>query len=116
MQDIEFDERGNVLVVRTTDAAHVIDVANRVKLGGPIPTGRPDPDEGLAVSPDGLEMAIATTAGTATWSLDPIEWERAACRLAGRNLTRGEWQRYIGGLADYRATCDEYVIDEGDAA
>lgn len=115
VQDIEFDERGNVLVVRTTDAAHVIDVASRVALGGPIPTGRPDPDEGLAVSPDGLEMAIATTAGTATWSLDPLEWERAACRLAGRNLTRAEWQRHIGALADYSATCDQYVIDEDDA-
>lgn len=115
VQDIEFDERGDVLVVRTTDAAHVIDVASRVALGGPIPTGRPDPDEGLAVSPDGLEMAIATTAGTATWSLDPLEWERAACRLAGRNLTRAEWQRYIGTLADYHVTCDEYLIDDGDA-
>ncbi len=116
VQDIEFDDRGDVLVVRTTDAAHVIDVASRVALGGPIRTGRPDPDEGLAVSPDGLEMAIATTAGTTLWSLDPREWERAVCRVAGRNLTRAEWQRYIGGLADYRATCDEYVIDEGGAA
>jgi DNA-binding SARP family transcriptional activator/tRNA A-37 threonylcarbamoyl transferase component Bud32/WD40 repeat protein len=115
VQHIEFDESGKVLVIRTTDAVHAIDVASRVVLGGPIPTGRPDPDEGLAVSPDGLEMALATTTRTAIWSLDPLDWEHAACRLAGRNLTRAEWQRYIGTLADYHSTCDEYIIDEVDA-
>ncbi len=106
VQDIEFDEKGEVLVVRTTDAVQVIDVATMLPIGGPIPTGRPDPDEGLAVAPNGREMAVASTTGTATWSLDPVVWEHAACRLAGRNLTPDEWQRYIGTLADYRATCD----------
>lgn len=60
-------------------------------------------------------MALATTTGTAIWSLEPLEWEQAACRLAGRNLTRAEWQRHIGALAGYRATCDEYVIHEDNA-
>ena len=30
-----------------------------------------------------------------------------AGRLAGRNLTRSEWDQYIGDLAPYRRTCPE---------
>jgi hypothetical protein len=28
------------------------------------------------------------------WQLDPEIWIAAACRLAGRNLTQAEWERY----------------------
>jgi len=38
------------------------------------------------------------------WELDPEQWVAAACRLAGRNLTQDEWQRY-GPKDTYRTTC-----------
>jgi hypothetical protein len=34
----------------------------------------------------------------------PQSW----AKQAGRNMTRDEWARYLGDLADYRATCDQY--------
>jgi hypothetical protein len=34
-----------------------------------------------------------------------------ACRLANRNLTRTEWQRYLGGLP-YRPTCPNLPVPE----
>jgi hypothetical protein len=35
----------------------------------------------------------------------------AACQVASRDLTREEWNAYIGDLADYRATCPEFPVD-----
>jgi DNA-binding SARP family transcriptional activator/tRNA A-37 threonylcarbamoyl transferase component Bud32/outer membrane protein assembly factor BamB len=45
------------------------------------------------------------------WDLDPEAWREAACRVAGRNLTREEWEAHIGDLAAYRATCSQHPVD-----
>lgn len=55
---------------------------------------------------------MATENGIVVWDLDPEHWVEPACAIAGRNLTRAEWDQYIGDLAPYRATCPEYEIDE----
>ena len=31
-----------------------------------------------------------------------------ACKIAGRNLTRAEWDHYFGTVAPYHATCAQY--------
>ncbi len=59
-----------------------------------------------AFSPDGRAVAIPAFDGTiAVWDLDPGRWLEAACSLVARDLTRAEWEQYLGGLA-YRSTCD----------
>jgi hypothetical protein len=58
--------------------------------------------------PDGLAAAAVTDQGIVVWDLDPAHWAEEACELAGRNMTREEWDRYLGDLANYRATCDQY--------
>ena len=68
---------------------------------------RADDTEGAALRPDGKRLAVTADAGFAIWNLDPIDWYRGACQLAGRNLTRDEWDAHIGDLAPYHATCDE---------
>ena len=35
---------------------------------------------------------------------NPRHWEKLACRIAGRNLTRAEWNQYLPGR-DYHRTC-----------
>jgi hypothetical protein len=67
---------------------------------------------GAALRPDGLELAVRTADGVAVWDLDPEHWMTAACEVAGRNLTRDEWDLYIGDLADYRPTCPEFPLPE----
>ena len=63
---------------------------------------------GYALRLDGLELAIGGSpdAGMQIWDLDPDHWIDAACCLAGRNLTREEWDTNIGILGEYRPTCD----------
>jgi WD40 repeat protein len=38
------------------------------------------------------------------WPMTTAAWLRHACTVAGRNLTREEWARYVGGRA-YEKTC-----------
>jgi WD40 repeat protein len=40
------------------------------------------------------------------WTFDPADWVARACEVAGRNLTKDEWDLYLGG--DYRATCEQF--------
>ncbi len=41
------------------------------------------------------------------WSLNPAVVRDVACRWAGRNLTRQEWQQYLGD-EPYRRTCPDF--------
>jgi hypothetical protein len=47
------------------------------------------------------------------WDLQPVSWVPAACQVAGRNLTRTEWQTYLGDLGPYQATCPEFPAPPG---
>ena len=62
-----------------------------------------------ALRPDGKELAIGGGASSsfAVWDLDPEHWVTAACKVAGRNLTREEWSTNIGDLAEYHLTCPD---------
>jgi hypothetical protein len=52
-------------------------------------------------------VAINGRDGLAIWHIAPDNLAEAACRLAGRNLTRTEWRAYLGSLGTYRATCPD---------
>jgi hypothetical protein len=56
---------------------------------------------------DGEAVAIETDQGTVVWDLDPDSLADAACRVAGRNLTRAEWDEHVGSLAPYRELCPD---------
>jgi WD40 repeat protein len=42
------------------------------------------------------------------WSMIPSDWVAAACRAAGRNLSRSEWSRLVGADVPYHATCPQW--------
>jgi WD40 repeat protein len=106
---VMYDSNGRFLVVRGADGTMALyDVARRQRMGDPIDVG----DVGVALRPDGLEIAVAggDPLGLTLWSLDPATLIDAACRIAGRNLSLTEWDTYIGDLAPYRATCPQYPV------
>lgn len=96
---------GRTLLATGTDgSATLFDVAGAVRLGDMIPSAG---DDVFAASlrPDGRELAVVIDAGIQLWDLDPASQAEAACRVAGRDLTREEWDTYLGGIAPYRSTC-----------
>jgi WD40 repeat protein len=60
-----------------------------------------------AVSADSRVLVGTSNEGTKAWPLRPADLVAAACRVAGRNLTEGEWGLLVPGQA-YRKTCAEY--------
>jgi WD40 repeat protein/DNA-binding SARP family transcriptional activator len=48
-------------------------------------------------TPDGSKLIVIYQDGTGVvWPVSLHAWEEHACQVAGRNLTREEWSRYIG--------------------
>ena len=49
-----------------------------------------------AFAPDGTHLATAGADGAAAlWDLRPEAWLRAACSVAGRDLTTAEWREHL---------------------
>jgi len=86
--------------------AQLWDTATLEPIGSPLPPGVGG-NYHVAHDETGTRMLTGSRSGRAVvWDLDVDHWEDAACRLAGRNLTRDEWARYLPGQP-YRATCPQ---------
>jgi WD40 repeat protein len=54
--------------------------------------------QALAFADDGNLLYVAGTDGRLhRWDLDPARWLRAACAVAGRDLSASEWRSYLPG-------------------
>ena len=60
---------------------------------------------GAAFSADGSMLAAAGMDRVALWDIRDDELIGSACRVANRNLTAAEWQRYLGPELAYSPTC-----------
>lgn len=62
-----------------------------------------------AFSPHGKLLAVGgAEARGMLWNVDPAVWRRRACAIAGRNLSREEWNLYLPSGTPYRATCPQW--------
>ena len=102
---LQFSADSKILLATSLDqTVSIYDVATRTRIGDPIVAGAPFIYPGF-LRPDGNAAAITVRNGVAIWHLEPERLANAACALADRNLTRTEWQAYIGDLGAYRKTC-----------
>ena len=106
---VKADADGRLAMVTGGDRSVTLyDVDSGEQIGDRIIIPGTEP-RATALRPDGLEMAIGggINRDILVWDLNPEHWTTAACKVAGRNLTREEWDTYLGGLGDYRSTCPD---------
>jgi WD40 repeat protein len=62
-----------------------------------------------AFTPDGSKLVVVWDDGRGyVWPTNLPAWEQHACLVAGRELTREEWSRYVGARS-YRPACSRTV-------
>lgn len=105
INSMQFSRDGAIVLATSNDQTlSLYDVASGTRLGDPIPTAAPFIVPGF-LHPDGDSLAVTAPEGVAIWDLAPAQLLEAACRTAGRNLTRAEWATYLASLGPYRDTC-----------
>jgi WD40 repeat protein len=117
---LAFDPAGRRLAAATysftaageSRGIQIWDVARRERLGSqPLATGSGEGFENVPVlefSPDGRTLAaIGLESRPLFFNVHEPSWPTVACRIAGRNLSRAEWRRYVGTGFDYEPTCSD---------
>ena len=91
---ISFSPDGTMMVVSSYDGSTSLwDLRSRTQIGGSFPE-RPNTITQPVFEPDG-KLLIQYNSDAAQWPTDVASWERFACQVAGRNLTRTEWHALV---------------------
>jgi WD40 repeat protein/class 3 adenylate cyclase len=102
---ISFSPDGRMFVASSADqTATLWDVRTRKRLGNTFPI-----EQGsipVAQFAPGGDLVIDNVTDTAQWPTDLRTWERFACRVAGRDLTRAEWSDLLPERP-YRPVCPQ---------
>ncbi len=100
---VDFDPSGRMLATMSDDGnLRLWDVATQKLIGAPIPVST---GGGTAeFFPDGTHVLGDFGSTGVVWDVDPVAWEAQACRVAHRDLTREEWNDFLGQRT-YRPVC-----------
>jgi len=104
-----FSPDGAILATAGPDGSPILwDVKSRKQLGSPLPGPFQQTRVNVAFAPDGRSLIAQYYDGQAwRWDVDPASWRDRACSVAGRNLTRDEWEKFVPSRR-YRRTCDQW--------
>jgi DNA-binding SARP family transcriptional activator/WD40 repeat protein len=103
VRGVAYSADGSLLAAAFDDGTVTVwDGRDLVPLGGPLPINGAS---ALSFAPDGRAVAVLGTDGNAAViTTDAEVWRRAACSIAGRQLTRTEWKTFLPG-ARYEPAC-----------
>jgi hypothetical protein len=79
------------------------DITTGQAVGAPLP-GQPNRPVVPSFTADGHLLAAYETGDAYLWDIRPESLVRQACRVAGRRLTRTEWNQFLPGR-DYDPAC-----------
>ena len=78
--------------------------ATQQQFGATLP-GDPGQSGNARYTPDGSKLIVVYRDGKGfVWPVSLRAWEDHACAVAGRNFTREEWSRFVGGRS-YTRVC-----------
>ena len=94
---LDFSPDGRLLAVAgQRPVASLWDVATGARIGPTLTAG--DRRTQIDLAPDGHRLLVTHADGRgAVWNVDPRSWAKRACAVAGRTLTRKEWEEFLPG-------------------
>ncbi len=107
ISDVEWLPDSNTVVTSGRDEmVSLYDVERDLVRGSGLPAARRPGDGFTFLLPQPEEEVVVFNEGGPghVYPLDPARWLALACTIAGRDLTRAEWARYLPGRA-YRSVC-----------
>jgi WD40 repeat protein len=95
---LDFDRTGQLLASSGTDGStRIWDVDTRAPFGSPLP-GLDNIWANSHLTPSGDQLAVVYSTGLGfVWQMTPSRWQQHACTVAGRTLTKREWELYLPG-------------------
>ncbi|MEJ2092877.1 MAG: SUMF1/EgtB/PvdO family nonheme iron enzyme [Syntrophobacterales bacterium] len=110
---IAFSPDGKILAAGGSDGSLSFwDTKTRVPFGPTIMAYKIEKEligevNSLAFNPDGKILVSGGGDGEVrVWDMDEESWVDRACRMANRNLTQNEWEKYLGSIP-YHKTCPD---------
>jgi WD40 repeat protein len=106
---------GRVLV--STDGGGELlfwDLAEGRELSTPILLGTGNGlDAVFSPRPGSADLLLVSSAGLQVIDGDPASWADRACRIANRDLTKAEWDRFVGAERPYARLCSNRTAGGG---